>query len=107
MVFLFRFLANSEIQATAQFKPSRFGGPYYYPGYSGSLGTLGNPTYFGQVPYVGMASPPTTAGMGLFPYSLGTHVVTAKVPSSPDSPPERPSSYPGKRNFSTTVLLIF
>nr|WCH76297.1 doublesex M2 [Muscidifurax uniraptor]WCH76298.1 doublesex M2' [Muscidifurax uniraptor] len=92
--------ANSEIQATAQFNAT-FGGYYrggYYPpsAYSNSLanlGNLGNPTYFGQVPYVGLASPTDTTALGLLPY-FGTHVVSPKVPSSPDSPPERPSSYP-------------
>ncbi|XP_058796658.1 protein doublesex-like isoform X2 [Phymastichus coffea] len=89
--------ANSEIQATAQLKASMLGAPYYYPRYTGYLNSLGNPTYFGQVPYVGMVSPPSAAGLhSLFPYTCSSHAIGGKVPSSP---PERPSSYHGGAHF--------
>ena len=92
--------AYSEIQAMAQIKASRFGNPYYYPSYASSMS---NPTYVGQVSYVGMTSPPTPAGLSLFPYPPA-HMMSAKVPSSPDSPPERPSSYPGEFTSFLTII---
>uniref|UniRef100_A0ABD2X0S7 DM domain-containing protein n=1 Tax=Trichogramma kaykai TaxID=54128 RepID=A0ABD2X0S7_9HYME len=95
--------AYNDIHKMAQFKASRFGSPYYYPGYTGSSSTLSSPMYVGQVSYVGLTSPPTPAGLSLLPYP-SSHMMSAKVPSSPDSPPERPSSDPGTSYEKTTSL---
>ncbi|XP_046434026.1 protein doublesex-like isoform X1 [Neodiprion virginianus] len=83
--------ANAEIRTLAFWEAARFihGGGYYYNCYGTPTGTAASgPTYLPQAPYIG--PPPPTAHLGL-QHPLYAHVVN-RVPSSPDSPPERPAT---------------
>lgn len=96
--------ANTEIEATLRYRALRLG--TYYPGCASSaVGTLGNPTYIGEAPYVG--PPPTSASrLDLLPSS--SQLTLDKVRMSPESPPERPTSYPlGKYQISFIISMLF
>ncbi|XP_015585065.1 protein doublesex isoform X2 [Cephus cinctus] len=87
--------ANNEIRTMAFWEAARMiqygsGESYYYNGYAASAAAVDAPTYLGQPPYIGLVPPPSVAHLGPRPHPLSTHVLTSRVPSSPDSPPERP-----------------
>ncbi|XP_043271817.1 protein doublesex-like isoform X2 [Venturia canescens] len=86
--------ANHEIRTMAFWKATRmlqYGG-YWHESYVPNA-TNGAPTYLETTPYIWPPPPPTASHLGPLPHPLNnTHMLATRIPSSPDSPPERPTT---------------
>lgn len=54
--------------------------------------TTGAPTYEGQVPYIGLAPPPSAVHIRPLLHPLNPHIPATRVPSRPETPPEHPTT---------------
>lgn len=69
-------------------------GIYYNDWYPGGNNIV-TPTYLGHPPFMGgggVAPSPTSVHLGPLPHLLNAQVLANRLPSSPDSPPEEPTT---------------
>ncbi|XP_076392785.1 transcription factor doublesex isoform X2 [Megachile rotundata] len=79
--------ASNDIRTMHFWKAVRMvqsGRSYCCTGYT----STGAPTYEGQVPYIGVAPPPSAMHLRPILHPLNANIPPARVPPSPDSPPE-------------------
>lgn len=67
---------------------------FYSDWYAANSSNVGPPTYHGHQPFIGGMPPqPPTFYPGPLPHPLNNiHALSNRLPSSPESPPERPTT---------------